>query len=688
MLRCFFIAAAFATPVSPIHADDAITPETVEQVKKATVFIRIETDNWISSGSGFVIGSDGKDVLVATNHHVALPKPPPGAKSSSDAKSAPISVVFDSGMKTQQSYTATVVASDPETDLAVLRVPGVKNIPQAIPYEEKIKLFETMPVHTFGFPFGEKLSTSKGYPSITVGKATISSLRNGSDGELLLIQIDGNLNPGNSGGPVVDSKGRLVGVAVAILRDGQGIGFTVPANDLTRLLQGRLGRVRVTTKKQADGTATVRFEVPLIDPMGSIRAANAHYVVVPPKTKRPEIEALDKHPGSQKVALKIEKGVGTAEFTLASAEGELMVQVTAEPTGKAPIANRVRAYSLTAMPKIYLSDLSEFDYVAGPWTFGKNGDLGNNEHSQIEVNGTKYMKALGMHPPNPGKYAQISYTLGEKATEFKGSVGVDNSAGQGSAFPIRFEVLGDKRSLWKSKPIQKKNDVQDFEIDVTGVKLLQLRVYVIQGRNNFACHAVWLDPYVEGEGSLATQPSPKDAVNPKTPANPKAKESSKVVEHPKLEGKGIVYLSDLKEFDYVDGPGWGWGFGKNGDLGNMEHWPIQVNSTKYTKGLGMHPPDPGKFTEISYTLSEKAKKLKGSAALSDSSRGAFAPLRFEVFGDKKSLWKSKPIQKTTDVQDFEIDVTGVKLLQLRVSADGIGNHGCHAVWLDPYIVEE
>jgi hypothetical protein len=688
MFRCFIIAAAFAALLSPVHADDAITPETVEQVKKATVFIRIETDTWISWGSGFVIGSDGKDVLVATNHHVAVPKPPPGAKSSSDARSAPISVVFDSGMKTQQSYTANVVASDPEMDLAVLRVPGVKNIPQAIPYEEKFKLFETMPVHTFGFPFGEKLSTSKGYPSITVGKATISSLRNGSDGELLVIQIDGNLNPGNSGGPVVDSKGRLVGIAVAILRDGQGIGFTIPANDLTRLLQGRLGRVKVTTKKQADGSGTVHLEVPLIDPMGSIRAANTYYVVVPPKTKRPEIEALDKHPGSQKIALKIEKSVGTAEFTLPSAEGELMVQVTAEPAGKAPFANRVRTYSLTAMPKIYLSDLNEFDYVAGPWAFGKNGDLGNNEHAQIEVNGTKYMKALGMHPPTPGKYAQISYTLGEKATEFKGSVGLDNSAGQGSAFPVRFEVLGDKRSLWKSKPIQKKNDVQDFEIDVTGVKLLQLRVYVIQGRNNFACHAIWLDPYVEGEGSLAIQPSPKAAGNPNTSANPKAKESPKAVEHPKLEAKGIVYLSDLKEFDYVEGPGWGWGFGKNGDVGNMEHSPIQVNSTKYTKGLGMHPPDPGKFTEISYTLSEKAKKFKGSAALSDTSRGAFAPLRFEVLGDKKSLWKSKPIQKTTDVQDFEIDVTGVKLLQLRVSADGISNHGCHAVWLDPYIVEE
>lgn len=676
MFRFLSIAATLVVLSPTIHADE-ITPETVNLVKKATVFIRIEGDTWIGSGSGFVIGSDGKNVLIATNHHVAVPKPPAGSKNSSDAKVPPITVVFDSGMKTQQSYTATIVALDADRDLAVLRVADVKNIPKAIVYEEQFKIFETMPVHAFGFPFGERLSTGKGYPSITIGKASISSLRNGSDGELLLIQVDGNLNPGNSGGPVVDAKGRLVGIAVAIYRDGQGIGFIVPAGDLTRLLQGRIGRVKVTSKKQDDSSAMVRLEVDLVDPMGSLRAATAHYVVVPPKTKRPEIEALDKHPESKKVALKIEKSVGSAEFTLPSMDGELLVQVTAEPAGKAAIANRVRAYSLAAIPKIYISDLKEFDYVAGPWAFGKNGNTGENVNAQIEVNGTKYMKGLGMHPPNPGKYTQISYTLNEKATEFRGSVGLDNSIrGPQSSSPVRFEVLGDKKSLWKSKPIQKKADVEEFEIDVTGVKLLQLRVYVVQGaRSNFACAAVWLDPYIAGDSSLVAESSSPDS-------------KSKLKEHPKVEGKGVVYLSDLKEFDFVPGAGWGWGFGKNGDVGNMEHLQIELNGTKYTKGLGMHPPEPGKYTQISYMLSEKAKKFKGSTALCDTSRGAYAPILFEVLGDKKSLWKSKPIQKSTDAEEFEIDVSGVKLLQLRVSVDGISNHGCHAVWLDPYILEQ
>jgi hypothetical protein len=687
--RFLFLTAGLIAFSPTVRADEAIAPETVELVKKATVYIRIETDTWISSGTGFVISSDEKNVLIATNHHVALPTPPAGSRPAPTGKTSPITVVFDSGMKTQQSYTGTVVAADAEKDLAVVRVGRTKNLVRPIPYEEPVKLVETMQVYTFGFPFGELLASDKGFPTITIGKASVSSFRNGPDGELARVQIDGNLNPGNSGGPVVDSKGRLVGIAKSILRDGQGIGFAIPASDLTRLLQGRLGRVKVTSKKQTDSLATVRIEVDLIDPMESLRAATAYYLVVPPKTKRPEIEALDKHPGSKKLALNIEKSVGTAEFSLPTGEGEVMIQVMAEPAGKAVIANRVRAYSLAAVPKIYLSDLKEYAFVSGPpgWSFGKNGDLGNPEHAAIQVNGNQFTKGLGMHPPNPGKYTQISYNLSENAKEFRGSVALDDTVGGASASPVFFEVLGDKTSLWKSKPIQKSGLVEDFEIDVSGVKLLQLRVHA-QGRSNFRCAGVWLDPYLADADSLFPDPKPKAAENPKVAGSPKIAEREKVPENPRIEGKGIVYLSDLKESDFVPGPGWGWGFGKNGDLGNMEHTPIQLNGTKYTKGLGMHPPDLGKYTQISYTLTEKAKKLKGSAGVDDSSLGASSPILFEVWGDKKSLWKSKPIQKKTDVEAFEINVTGIKALQLRVSLDGGSHRGCHAVWLDPYIVEE
>ncbi len=342
------IAATLALSVQVVRADDSIAPETVEAVKKATVFIRIEGDGWGGSGSGFVVSADEKRVLVATNHHVAVPKLPPGVRAG--AKPVTLTVVFDSGTKTERSYSATVAAGDAELDLAVLRITGVKDAPRPLASADQAKLVETMQVFSFGYPFGSALATTKGSPAVTVGKASISSLRNGADGELSVIQIDGNLNPGNSGGPIVDVKGRLVGVAVAKIRDGQGIGFAVPGAELSKVMQGRIGKVKVTAKKQTDGRVTVRIEAELIDPADSLVSAVAHYFVIPPKTKRPEALALDKHPGSKKLELKIEKGLAVAELTMSEAEGEILVQVAGLATGKSPVSTQVRVYSLAAGP--------------------------------------------------------------------------------------------------------------------------------------------------------------------------------------------------------------------------------------------------------------------------------------------------------------------------------------------------
>ncbi|QJW97206.1 S1C family serine protease [Frigoriglobus tundricola] len=349
MPRSLILAVAFFSLVPGARSQDTIAPETVEAVKKATVFIRVEGDDWTATGSGFVISGDDKVVLIATNDHVAAAKSP---DETAGAKAATITVVFDSGTKAERSYTALIAATDAERDLAILRVAGVKDPPRPIAYSDPPKLVETMPLYSFGFPFGKALSTTKGFPAITVGKASVSSLRNGPDGELSMVQIDGNLNPGNSGGPVVDTKGRLVGVAVATIRDGQGIGFAVPSHELVRMVQGRVTRVRVTSRKVVDGGVTVRVEADLLDPANKITAAVAHYFVVAPKAKHPATDALAKHPGSKKIELKIDKGVAAAEFAVPAADGHVLVQVTAEVgAAKSGPASRVRSYPLAPLPK-------------------------------------------------------------------------------------------------------------------------------------------------------------------------------------------------------------------------------------------------------------------------------------------------------------------------------------------------
>lgn len=344
LIGCLFSAAA-------ARGDDGISPETVAAVKHATVFIRVEGPDWKASGSGLVVSADKGTVLVATNFHVISSpqhdKHPPGpAELVKSFKVPTVTAVLDGGTKGEVSATAEVIAADPENDLAVLRVTGIKEPPAPIKFADASKLVETMPVYTFGYPFGESLATGNRAPAVTVGKASISSLRMDDDGELALVQIDGSLNPGNSGGPLVDSAGRLVGVAVAIIKDGQGIGFAIPATELDRLLKGRANGFRLVAKK-ADEKLMVRAEVGIPDPAGAVRGVTLHYLHVAPNGPKPKAgEPLEKAAGAKKLALEVAGGVGTGDIALGTADGDLYVQAVPEGGAGGAGASRVHQFSL------------------------------------------------------------------------------------------------------------------------------------------------------------------------------------------------------------------------------------------------------------------------------------------------------------------------------------------------------
>jgi S1-C subfamily serine protease len=250
-MRAAFGALLILCVSNQVRAEDTIPLETLQAIKSATAFVKVEAGSFNASGSGFLMKVDGETAYVVTNHHVIdpsveitvpdmprRPRPPitprlrpPIAPPSSGSrtvtitvKNPNITVVFWSGTKVEKSVRAEMVASDSERDLAALRVKGVADLPKPIDFSQMPKLIETMPVYVFGFPFGNVLSTSKGNPAITVGKGAVSSIRLNDKGDLAMVQIDGALNPGNSGGPVVDAGGRLVGVAVATIKGSSGIG--------------------------------------------------------------------------------------------------------------------------------------------------------------------------------------------------------------------------------------------------------------------------------------------------------------------------------------------------------------------------------------------------------------------------------------------------------------------------------
>lgn len=173
----------------------------------------------LTSGSAFCVHSSG---LFITNDHVVK-------NASGD-----IRLVLNPGTLEQKILTAKVLRSVAADDLALLKVTDNAEF-QTLELGSEEGLSELQTLVAFGFPFGNRLAiTDKEYASITVNSLKISSLRKRA-GKLYRIQLDGALNPGNSGGPVLDEEGRVVGVVVSGIR-GSGLAEAIPVPVVRKLL--------------------------------------------------------------------------------------------------------------------------------------------------------------------------------------------------------------------------------------------------------------------------------------------------------------------------------------------------------------------------------------------------------------------------------------------------------------------
>jgi S1-C subfamily serine protease len=198
-----FIGLLVGCSFHPASGD--ATTEVIARVAPSIVTIVDESG---SIGAGFVVGQHG---LIATNAHIV-------------SKAGLLVVTYEG-----QRHRLQLLFNDDELDLAIVRISAMDLKPLEL-RAEPVTVGET--VIALGNPFGVGVTASRG----------IISAEPRAIGSRERLQTDAAVNPGNSGGPLVDLQGRVVGIVNARTAVGQGVGFAIPAAALARALAHRSER--------------------------------------------------------------------------------------------------------------------------------------------------------------------------------------------------------------------------------------------------------------------------------------------------------------------------------------------------------------------------------------------------------------------------------------------------------------
>lgn len=223
----------------PVTNDSAPAAEgsieaVAAKVLPAVVSIQVRTATQGAEGSGSIISPDG---YVLTNHHVVA-----------GGESGEIQVSLNDGSR----HPATLVASDPATDVAVIKIDDAKDLPY-LEFGDSSALRVGQQVVAVGSPLGLNATVTSGIVS-ALNRPVRASQGGGESSLIDAIQTDAAVNPGNSGGPLVDMEGRLVGmnsmIASLSSTGGEsgsiGLGFAIPSTFAKRMADQLINKGKAT----------------------------------------------------------------------------------------------------------------------------------------------------------------------------------------------------------------------------------------------------------------------------------------------------------------------------------------------------------------------------------------------------------------------------------------------------------
>jgi S1-C subfamily serine protease len=231
---------------SPIIATEDIS-KIIEEINPAVVNIYVSDKGLkTSAGTGFFINPNG---YIITNKHII-----------EKAKTIKIKIY-----KQKEEFNAKIIDLDKNYDIALLKI-DIYNIPIVkIGNSDSIKTGEE--VIAIGNPFGLQNTVSKG----------IISSDKREDKGLTFIQTNIDLNPGNSGGPLINLKGEVIGINTSIIKDSKGIGFAVPINAIANLIEkNKIGVNIVLSNKKL---SFKKIEKPKVTE--KLKKLNILYIIIP-----------------------------------------------------------------------------------------------------------------------------------------------------------------------------------------------------------------------------------------------------------------------------------------------------------------------------------------------------------------------------------------------------------------------
>ena len=192
-----------------MDAYSSLIINAVEQVKTAVVKVEVlqqqkEKQVIAGTGSGFIFSSDG---YLVTNSHVV-------------SKAPLIQIKLHDG----STHTATLIGEDRDADIAVLKIAAANFQPARLGDSESLKIGQL--VIAIGNPLGFQHTVTAGVVS-ALGRTLESQTGRQMDS---MIQTDAALNPGNSGGPLINTEGEVIGVNTATIKGAQGLCFAISIN--------------------------------------------------------------------------------------------------------------------------------------------------------------------------------------------------------------------------------------------------------------------------------------------------------------------------------------------------------------------------------------------------------------------------------------------------------------------------